>query len=78
MKVITISGRTIKKEAQASPTFAENAISRIDDLLAMIPREQIERAQELRKARRAVLEVKRTDVPMNAVAVVSGSDDTLH
>ena len=53
MQVITISGRTIRKEAQASPEFAENAIEKINALLDMLPKEDLERAHEIRKARRA-------------------------
>lgn len=66
-QIITISGRTIKKEAQANPQYAETAIQRINDLLAMLPQEKVDEAQQLRKARRQPTLVKRTDVPMNAV-----------
>lgn len=69
MQVITISGRTIKKEAQASPSLAEDAIGKIDDLLNMLPKSEIESAQQLRQSRRNLgLEIKRTDVPASALA----------
>ena len=68
LQIITISGRTIRKEAQASPDYAENAIIRINDLLDLIPQQKIDEAQELRKARRPKSLVKREDVPLNAVA----------
>ncbi|KAK9843839.1 hypothetical protein WJX81_008488 [Elliptochloris bilobata] len=35
--VVTISGRTIRPEAQASPAAAEAAIQHIDELLAILP-----------------------------------------
>ena len=41
MQIITISGRTIKKEAQASPQYAENAIQKINELLAMLPQQEV-------------------------------------
>jgi len=66
-QIITISGRTIKKEAQADPQLAENAIQKINDLLAMLPQQEVEEAQQLRKARRQPTLVKRSDVPLNAV-----------
>ncbi|KAL3137247.1 hypothetical protein ABBQ32_006794 [Trebouxia sp. C0010 RCD-2024] len=50
-KVITISGRTIRKQAQASPEYAEAAIDCISRLLAACPQEDLDRAQEMRKAR---------------------------
>eukprot|EP00891_Asterochloris_glomerata_P007379 jgi/Astpho2/7379/Aster-x0315 len=50
-KVITISGRTIRKEAQADPEIAEHAISCIDKLLSICPEQDIRNAQELRKVR---------------------------
>ena len=68
VQIITISGRTIRKEAQASPEYAENAIVRINDLLGLLPQQKINEAQELRKARRVKTLVKREDVPWNAVA----------
>ena len=42
LQIITISGRTIKKEAQASPQYAENAIQKINDLLAMLPQQEVQ------------------------------------
>jgi hypothetical protein len=36
--VITISGRTIQKQAQASPKYASDALARVDDLLAALPK----------------------------------------
>lgn len=50
-RVITISGRTIRKEAQASPNNAEAAIIAIEKLLAACPQEDLLRAQDMRKAR---------------------------
>ncbi|KAL3148553.1 hypothetical protein ABBQ38_013987 [Trebouxia sp. C0009 RCD-2024] len=50
-KVITISGRTIRQQAQASPEYAEAAINCISRLLAACPQEDLDRAQEMRKAR---------------------------
>ncbi len=49
---MTISGRTIRKEAQASPELAESAIRKIEDLLASLPQEVVEKAKELRAQRR--------------------------
>lgn len=51
VQVITISGRTIRKQAQASPEYAEAAIDCISRLLAACPQEDLDRAQEMRKAR---------------------------
>ena len=51
LQVITISGRTIRKEAQADPEIAEHAISCIDKLLSICPEQDIKNAQELRKMR---------------------------
>ena len=51
LHVITISGRTIRKEAQADPEIAEHAISCIDKLLSICPEQDIRNAQELRKVR---------------------------
>ncbi|EIE25710.1 hypothetical protein COCSUDRAFT_46344 [Coccomyxa subellipsoidea C-169] len=50
--IVTISGRTIRKEAQASPELAESAIRKIEDLLASLPQEVVEKAKELRAQRR--------------------------
>jgi len=50
--VITISGRTIKKEAQASPERAEVAIHRINALLDRLPKDLVARGQEFRQQRR--------------------------
>lgn len=52
-QVVTISGRTIRPEAQASPAAAEAAIGHIDALLAILPREQVAAAEAQRAARRA-------------------------
>jgi hypothetical protein len=41
--VITISGRTIQKQAQASPQYANDALARVDDLLAALPKVHTER-----------------------------------
>ena len=52
LQVITISGRTIKKEAQVSPNRAATAVSKIDDLLAALPQDLVSRGKEIRAARR--------------------------
>lgn len=52
VQVITISGRTIKKEAQASPERAEVAIHRINALLDRLPKDLVARGQEFRQQRR--------------------------
>lgn len=69
--MITISGRTIKNEAQASPEYAATAIDRINDLLALLPDAEIEAAQKLRKARVPSKLVKRTDVSDQLLATES-------
>ena len=51
LQVITISGRTIRKEAQASPKYAEAAISAIEKLLAACPQQDRDQAQNMRKSR---------------------------
>ncbi len=51
LQVITISGRTIRKEAQASPKYAEAAISAIEKLLAACPQQDLDQAQNMRKSR---------------------------
>ena len=53
MQVVTISGRTIRPEAQASPAAAEAAIQHIDALLSILPKDQVAAAEALRAARRA-------------------------
>lgn len=50
-RVITISGRTIRKEAQASPKYAETAIMSIEKLLAACPQQDLDRANNMRKSR---------------------------
>lgn len=52
-QIVTISGRTIRKEAQASPALAESAIRKIEDLLASLPQDVVQKAKELRAHRRA-------------------------
>lgn len=52
-QIVTISGRTIKEQAQTSPEFAADAVSRIDKLLAALPQELVARAKELRTRRMA-------------------------
>ncbi|KAK9863682.1 hypothetical protein WJX84_003926 [Apatococcus fuscideae] len=47
-RVITISGRTIRKEAQASPLLADQAISHIDDLLTQLPATDSAKGQQAR------------------------------
>ncbi len=51
-QVITISGRTIKNEAQASPERAEAAIDRISALLDRLPRDLVAKGQDIRQQRR--------------------------
>ena len=58
LQVITISGRTIKNEAQASPEYAVAAIDKINDLLALLPETEIDDAQKLRKNRQPVKDIK--------------------
>jgi len=53
VQIVTISGRTIRKEAQASPALAESAIRKIEDLLASLPEDVVQKAKELRAQRRA-------------------------
>ena len=50
-EVVTISGRTIKKEAQADPERARVAIARIETLLDKLPKDELRIARELRLAR---------------------------
>jgi len=50
-QVVTISGRTIKKEAQTDPERARVAIARIETLLNKLPKEELARASQLRLAR---------------------------
>ena len=54
MQVITISGRTIRKEAQAAPDRANEAIGHIDDLLTQLPAVDTAKAVAFRKARQLV------------------------
>ena len=53
VQVITISGRTIRKEAQASPAVAVNAIGRINDLIALLPKASVESAEKARISRQS-------------------------
>ncbi|CAK0779428.1 hypothetical protein CVIRNUC_004772 [Coccomyxa viridis] len=52
--VVTISGRTIRKEAQAQPELSEVAIEKIDELLAKVPEDSKQKAHDFRAQRRAV------------------------
>ena len=54
VQVVTISGRTIRKEAQAQPELSEVAIEKIDELLAKVPEDSRQRARDFRAQRRAV------------------------
>ena len=54
MQVVTISGRTIRKEAQAQPELSEVAIEKIDELLAKVPKDSKQKAHDFRAQRRAV------------------------
>lgn len=55
LQVITISGRTIRKEAQASPDRATIAIAQINSLIAKLPDPLVEKAEAIRKQRRQQL-----------------------
>lgn len=68
LKVITISGRTIKNEAQASPEYAVTAIDKINDLLALLPDSAIDEAQQTRKGRRPAKITERNDVSKDYIA----------
>eukprot|EP00195_Chlamydomonas_chlamydogama_P005781 CAMPEP_0202901364 /NCGR_PEP_ID=MMETSP1392-20130828/14212_1 /ASSEMBLY_ACC=CAM_ASM_000868 /TAXON_ID=225041 /ORGANISM="Chlamydomonas chlamydogama, Strain SAG 11-48b" /LENGTH=183 /DNA_ID=CAMNT_0049587913 /DNA_START=191 /DNA_END=742 /DNA_ORIENTATION=- len=52
-KVLTISGRTIRPEAQASPQVADEARRAIEDFLAQVPKDVYGAAQEFRVKRAA-------------------------
>ena len=54
VQVVTISGRTIRKEAQAQPELSEVAIEKIDELLAKVPEDSRRKALDFRAQRRAV------------------------
>ena len=54
LQVVTISGRTIRKEAQAQPELSEIAIRKIEELLAKVPEESVRRAEDMRAQRRSV------------------------
>ncbi len=51
---MTISGRTIRKEALAGPELAESAIRHVEDLLALVPQDALKSAEEFRARRRSV------------------------
>ena len=53
-QVVTISGRTIRKEAQAWPELSETAIEKINELLAKVPEDSVRKAEDYRAHRRAV------------------------
>lgn len=55
--MVTISARTIRKEAQVQPELSEIAIKKINELLAKVPEEYVRKAEELRAQRRAVAAV---------------------
>lgn len=50
-KIVTISGRTIRIEAQDSPERAEKAILQVEALLAKLPADALEMAKETRRMR---------------------------
>ena len=52
--MVTISRRTIRKEALASPGLAASAIKHIEDLLALVPQDALKKAEEFRSQRRSV------------------------
>ena len=54
VQVVTISGRTIRKEAQAQPELSEVAIEKINELLAKVPKDYKQKAHDFRAQRRAV------------------------
>jgi hypothetical protein len=54
LQVVTISGRTIRKEAQVQPELSDIAIRKINELLAKVPEESVRRAEDMRAQRRAV------------------------
>lgn len=51
MQIVTISGRTIRAEAQGSPQRAEVAIMRIEALLAKLPAAALQTAKDMRGMR---------------------------
>ena len=53
-QIVTISGRTIRKEALAGPELAESAIRHIEDLLALVPEGDKKSAEAARARRRGV------------------------
>lgn len=50
-QVVTLSGRTITKEAQARPELAVSAIEEIDALLAQLPDDLVSKARQARASR---------------------------
>eukprot|EP00884_Botryococcus_braunii_P019375 jgi/Botrbrau1/6120/Bobra.331_2s0015.1 len=50
-RVVTISGRTIRPEAQASPDLADEAIVVIEELLGKLPREIVSEVEAARQQR---------------------------
>lgn len=54
LQIVTISGRTIRKEALAGPELAASAIKHIEDLLALVPQDALKKAEEFRSQRRGV------------------------
>ncbi len=54
-QVITISGRTIKDEAQESPVRAEACIAAIDSLIAALPADLVAGAKDFRARRAAAV-----------------------
>lgn len=50
-QIVTMSGRTIRKEALQGPDRALAAIGRIESLLAQLPQDKLTKAQEFREAR---------------------------
>lgn len=49
--MVTISGRTIRPEAQASPALADEAIIVIEELLGKLPREVVSEVLAARQQR---------------------------
>ncbi len=52
-KVLTISGRTLRDEALASPQVAQEAAAALDAFVALVQPEAVQQAQALRQARAA-------------------------
>ncbi len=56
--VLTISGRTIKPEAQITPAAAEEATQAIEEFLSKVPKQVLQQATDFRIARAAAAAAK--------------------